>query len=229
MSFPKWPMGPIGPTGNDPYAWTIQTLRAVTKTILMYPRNFEWSTQGFGMLRTYVDHGKKYRLNVWDKSLAVPNVSVIHDHPWSFTSWILSGDFTNVRYDITEPIDIEPQGIGNYEPPAELPNDLWYNWQVIRTGPGGGPEGGYSGYCRLRARAPERYAAGSVYHQDPTEIHASVYTDGTVTINDRVRLPDGDHARVFWPAGESWIDAEPRDATPMEVANVTAKALELWN
>ena len=72
-------------------------LRAVVKTMLMYPHAFEWSVQGFGMLRAYFDKDKVYRLNIWDHDLAVPNVSVIHDHPWSFTSWIINGEATNTK------------------------------------------------------------------------------------------------------------------------------------
>lgn len=213
-----------------PYNQTIDGLRATVKTILMYPGNFDWSTQGFGMLRTYIDRDKKFRLNIWDSSLAVPNVSIVHDHPWSFTSWVCSGAFKNVRFDTTESADCEPGQFGNYTPPDSLPDqrDPWYDWQVIRTGPGGGPEGGDIGRCRLRAHAPEHYVAGDVYHQEPSEIHASYYQDGTVTFNDRVRLPDGDHARVFWPMGGKWIDAEPRNASRIEIKNVIGNALEKW-
>lgn len=186
-------------------------LRAVVKTMLMYPHAFEWSVQGFGMLRAYFDKDKVYRLNIWDHDLAVPNVSVIHDHPWSFTSWIINGEFNNLRYE-----EIDYIGAG-----------CEYDWAVIRTGPGGGPEGD-SGRSWLRSKPMEMYRTGDAYHQEPREIHESRFTDGTVTLNERTRLPDGDHARVFWPSGGKWIDAEPRKAMPIEIARVTGKALERW-
>ena len=170
------------------------------------------------MLRCYLDEDKRYRLNIWDPAFAVPYVSIVHDHPWSFTSWIINGVFTNVRYDIDPAPLCHSPGWG----------DALFDWQVIRTGPGGGPEGGDSGTLHLRARAPERYVTGDTYHQEPSEIHESHFIDGTVTLNDRTRLPDGDHARVFWPAGTAWVDAEPRDATPGEVATTVRRALGVW-
>ena len=188
---------------------TGHALRAVVKTVLMYPHAHDWSVQGFGMLRCCLDKEKVYRLNIWDADLAVPHVSLIHDHPWSFTSWIINGEFNNRRYDLSSS------------------KKVTHEWAVIRTGPGGGPEGD-RGLCTLRPREVEMYRTGDTYHQEPAEIHASYYTDGTVTLNERKRLPDGDHARVFWPAGEKWVAAEPRRAMPIEIARVTGKALERW-
>jgi hypothetical protein len=181
--------------------------RIAVKMMLEHPFDYEWSTQGFGMLRTYFDADKRFRLNIWDSHLAVPLCSIIHDHPWSFDSLILAGNFVNRRYCTV------PWG----EPTHE--------WQVIQTGPGGGPDGD-RGMIRLCKTSNELYYPGDTYHQEPTEIHASYYTDGTITLNDRTRLPDGEHARVFWPVGSKWVDAMPRRATIDEIADVTFTALE---
>lgn len=79
---------------------TFDALRASVKSILQEsPWNRDWTVQGFGMLRCYLDSDKRFRLNIWDDRLAVPHVSVIHDHPWSFDSWIINGIFHNQRFE----------------------------------------------------------------------------------------------------------------------------------
>lgn len=181
-------------------------LRATVRAVLERPERNSWSIQGFGMLRTYLDPQKRWRLNIWHSRFAVPGVSIIHDHPWDFTSWVISGRFQNVRY-------IHNSRFGTP-----------YNWMVIKTGEGGGPDGGH-GEMRLREDWTESYQPGDTYRQSAEEIHASLYEDGTVTLNDRRRRPDGEHARVFWPDGTEWVDAEPRQATPDEVAEITQFAL----
>ena len=168
-----------------------------------------WSVQGFGMLRTFFDKDKRWCLNIWDAALAMPNVSTIHDHPWSFDSWIISGEFVNQRFI-------------QYNYNGEL-----FEYAVIKTGEGGGPDG-ERGKTYLRAEPAERYLRGNKYHQDATEIHLSAYEDGTVTLNDRTRVGDDEHAHVFWPAGQEWVDAIPRPATETEVLSTVQKALERW-
>lgn len=171
--------------------------RAFVEKVLEHADEYDWSRQGFGMLRTYFGEDKKFRLNIWDSRLAVPLCSIIHDHPWHFKSLVLAGDFRNVRYACMR---------------ERSEHEATHEWQVIQTGPGGGPDG-ERGFCTLTAYEPELYGPGSVYHQSSTEVHASHYSDGTITLNDRIRLPDAEHARVFWPVGEKWIDAMPASIT----------------
>ncbi len=198
-------------------------MRAMVRNILESPLtrkrsgDLDWTVQGFGMLRTYLDKDKRFRLNIWDVALSVPNVSLIHDHHWSFDSWIISGEFVNTRF-------LEEYQIVN---PAQVGSGEDYDYTIIKTGEGGGPDGERHS-TRLFELPAERYLKGNKYHQDPTEIHFSAYADGTVTLNDRTRVGDGEHARVFWPAGTEWVDAMPRRATETEVLNTVSKALERW-
>ncbi len=185
--------------------------RAVAEEVLSKPWNRDWSVQGFGMLRAYFGADKRFRLNIWDSHLAVPLCSIIHDHPWAFDSLILAGEFKNQRYRCENRQDRDQWGAS-------------HEWQVIQTGPGGGPDGSH-GFCSLFETATELYGPGDTYSQTPTEVHASYYTDGTITLNDRTRLPDGEHARVFWPVGLEWIDAIPHPATMGDIETVTARAL----
>lgn len=181
-----------------------------------------WTVQGFGMLRCYLDDDKRFRLNVWDDDLAVPGVSTIHDHPWHFNSWIISGSFVNRRYVTEVPISLDPS----------KPSDTDITGRVvdcmrIRTGEGGGPAGKIARGV-LYQLPDEHYTAGDIYHQDAHEIHESLPLDGCVTLNDRCRLPDGEHALVFWSAGQKWVDAEPREATLGEIIRTLEYALNRW-
>lgn len=190
-------------------------MRAMVHSILFQsftrPESLRWTVQGFGMLRAYLPYGgsaKRFRLNVWNADLAVPNVSVIHDHPWSFDSWIINGRFGNVRF------------VEDYH------NGDAYDWMKIRTGEEAGKQLAARSRIRLRSLPVEHYTTGDKYHQDADEIHLSAYADGTVTLNDRVG--DTEHARVFWPAGQEWVDAKPREATRKEISEGIHLALELW-
>ena len=184
-------------------------MRAMVRTILNYPFDHRWTVQGFGMLRMYMPGaGKRFRLNVWSSALAVPKVSIMHDHPWAFDSWIINGQFRNVRY------------VEDYH------NGDAFEFMTIKCG-----EEGCSisqrALIRLRSLATEYYNTGDTYHQDATEIHASFYDDGTVTLNDRIG--DTEQARVFWPAPGVWVDAKPREATRIEIAHATSLALGKWH
>jgi hypothetical protein len=172
-----------------------------------------WTVQGFGMLRCYLDSEKVYRLNIWSSTLAISGVSVVHDHPWHLSSLILSGKICNVRY---------------VEVPLSHRDAVDFHGQRIKTGEGGGPEGERFD-ARLRYLQPETYGPGDTYAQRAEEIHCSDPDDGAVTLNCRERVGDGEHARVFWPYGEEWVDAEPRPASYSEVRSTIASALERWS
>jgi hypothetical protein len=193
-------------------------MRSMVRFILLDARKYRWNrwtVQGFGMLRTYIPEGsgagnpKRFRLNVWSGKLAVPGVSIIHDHPWAFDSWIINGRFRNVRY------------VEDYH------NGDGFKFMTIKCGEKGCAMS-EPAMVRLRALPTEHYKTGDKYHQDAHEIHASYYDDGTVTLNDRVG--DTEHAKVFWadePHGY-WVDAKPREATPDEIDSATSLALGKW-
>jgi hypothetical protein len=73
----------------------------------------------------------------------------------------------------------------------------------------------------------ETYREGSSYSEQAHEIHLSDPARGTITIVKRKKLPDPDHALVFWELGE-WVSAEPHPATPTEILDITSMALSLW-
>lgn len=196
------------------YPASIPFGREAILKLLQNAGDYEWSVQGFGMLRTYLDYPKRWRLNVWDQRLAVPGVSTVHDHPWHFDSVVVGGIVINQRLD---PV-----------PWAKVPLSQRFSVARIKTGEGGGPTGEPPQVVGLIRRKPEVILAGQSYHQQADEIHESMPLDGTVTLNSRDRLPDGEHARVFWPYGETWVDAEPRVASPDEVSRTVGDALKNW-
>ena len=184
-------------------------VRPLVKSLLRNAKNYEWTVQGLGMLRTYLDSEQVYRLHVWHKSIKVPEVSGLHSHPWDFVSYVISGCIWNTRYTFNT-LYGEP-----------------YFGSEIRCGPGGGvvkelPE------RRLMKGLPECYIAGETYFMTSDEIHSSDFSDGTVSIIKRRFLNNRDNALVFWEPGSEWVSAESRPATLDEVENAVNVALENW-
>lgn len=175
--------------------------------VLEHWQDFPWTVQGFGMVRTYLDDAQRWRLNVWDDRLKVPNVSEIHDHPWDFRSWVLCGRLTNVRF-------LESQAADKGAVP--------FQHVEIVTGEGGGPVMGVV-TRHLVAVRPEGYEPGDTYTQRRQEIHVTKCERGTVTLNDRGEPTPEHTARIYWAAGP-WINAEPRAATHDEVRDAIVAA-----
>lgn len=181
---------------------------AAIRSILEHHSAFHWTVQGFGFIRTYLDADKRWRLNVWHNGLCIPNVSTIHDHPWDFVSYIIVGKMMNTK---------------NEQDYGKLPTHDYFK---IITGEGGGPTGEINS-CTLVDCGHQIYLPGNIYEQVVTEVHETRFSNGTVTLNDR-SPPTPDHkARVFWPVGEKWVDAIPRDATKEEVELAVGTALEI--
>jgi hypothetical protein len=184
----------------------LPALRALVRTILTNAQAFDWSLQGMGMLRLHLPGA--YRLHVWDSRYRVPNVSMIHDHlQWGLHSTIIAGELTNRRYAMDA--DGEPHLFRTLKP------GYGYYWKDDAQ------------RCGLRALRAITYGPGGEYEQEPAEIHQSDPLDGTVTLMHKRPTAD-ESARVFWPDGEQWVSAEPRRATPEEVADITGHALERW-
>lgn len=184
--------------------------KSLVKKILEQPFEYNWSIQGLGMLRLYLDD--VHRLHIWNSQYAVRNVSQMHTHPWNFRSLVVAGVVKNERYiEVTTPDD---------------PEVLWYNKQTIFCGVGGGLVGN-SSLTTLISTGIETYVERETYTEEAHEIHVSRPEDGTVTIINREYLDDADHALVFWEDGD-WVSAEPRPANNYEIADFTTLALSKW-
>lgn len=187
----------------------MQPTEIVIRSVLERAGTYRWTTMGFGMIRTYLDDAKRWRLTVWDDRLQVPGVSTIHDHPWSFTSHVICGTLINQRYRCEF-----AEGVASHQ------------FHRIKTGEGGGPVE-HAVDCLLRPRLCNTWQAGQSYRQELREVHETLYDRGTVTLNDRTPPTKEHTARVFWPKGQQWVDAMPRSATHKEIVQATQAALEL--
>lgn len=188
-------------------------LFARSMDILTSPDAFPWTVQGFGMVRTYLDPAKEWRLNVWDDRLRyVDTVSDIHDHPWSFRSWVLAGQIENQRFrHLCREEGDEPH--------------LTHSMVEIKTGEEGGRVGPITSEI-LFPGPKELYVAGQDYAQNLSEVHRTVATRGCVTLNQRTPATTEYTARVFFPLGTEWVDAMPRKATAYEVHQACRAGLD---
>lgn len=167
----------------------------------------DWTMQGFGFLRLRIDNNT--RLHIWDSRLRQPGVSDIHDHTqWAFTSHVISGSVVNIRYTIN-------------------PHGQPHHMATLNCGVGGGMKHASTELVCLLSGAPELYLPQQTYRQEPDEIHRTLPADGTVTLIKQERR-EVDTARVFWPAGGTWGDAIPRQATAREVEDVGGFALSIF-
>jgi hypothetical protein len=196
--------------------------KTLAEAILRHADAFEWSIQGLGMLRTYIDAEKTLRLHVWSREHAVPGVSQMHTHPWHMKSHVLAGVVMQYRYTL--------EGTEAEVPDREVTYRMGlYNRQSLKCGVGGHLEEAPDKVW-LRQGDFEQYNAGEAYTQRADEIHVSNPLSGTVTLLDR-KVPEGanpDLAYVFWPANEEWVSAEPRPATDEERDEIIGVALETW-
>lgn len=195
-------------------------LRAFVRNLLRHPitfalnndHPFEWSLQGFGMLRCYLDPEKQFRLHIWDPARAAYEVSTLHNHPWDFTSVIISGEVADRTYLVRE-VDLATR------------NTHWR--QRIQCGEGGGLCGGRQG-VQVRPLQTNLYRNGATYGHVAETVHESIPSAGAVTLIRRHFHPDTEHADVLWPVDKVWVSAEPHPATKDEVEHFTRLALKEW-
>lgn len=178
----------------------------VVRGILHNAVEYEWTLQGFGMLRLYLPND--VRMHVWSHRHVVKDVTLIHTHPWAFKSTVIAGAMYNIRYLRDASLRT------HYE-------------QQIRCGEGGGLRG-EPNLIGLRELRPEFYHDGDSYEQSSEEIHASYPMTGTVTVIHRTFNDDPDHSYVFWQNGSRFVSAEPRIASDIEVREITQQSLRRW-
>lgn len=179
-------------------------LQLAVLAILDRALSYEWSVQGFGVLRLYIrDLG---RLHIWDQDLIYPNVSMIHTHSWDLRSTIVAGVLANIRYT------------------KDMRGDLYHGTRLIT--------GYHTAHVKalpdtLLLQGPqEMYTAGDVYEQRADEIHMTEAFNGTVTLMERKEDVNGE-ADVYWPHGTEWGTAKPRKATEREIVEACAKAFRM--
>jgi hypothetical protein len=192
-------------------------LRLMAKAILQQANAYKWSLQGLGMFRLYLS--SELRMHVWDPGFAFPGASPMHTHPWDFNSCVVAGELTQTRF---TQVGMDALGETRY---GTAP----YRRSLLLCGEGGCQMEEPS-LIYLQEHRQESYGPGSWYSQRAEEIHWSRPEVGTVTLVFRTFREDlnRDHAYVFWPEGEEWGSAEPREAKHDEVQRMALTSLEKW-
>lgn len=182
--------------------------RLLIKDAIDHAPDTAWSLQGLGMFRYYFS--EHLRLHVWVPALAVPNVSVIHDHPWDFESHVIAGSIKNSTYRV-------------YSNPASH-----FMAQKIKCGVGTHTTSApYP--IGLEAHTPTIYKAGNSYKMVGSQLHKSIVPPtGAITLVERFfTKTDKEHATVCYLKEIGWVSAEPRQATASELATMRALAKDL--
>jgi len=183
-------------------------LQLAVLAILDNATNYEWSVQGFGVLRLYIR--RVGRLHVWDSALRYPNVSMIHNHSWDLRSDVVFGHLQNTRYNETSWLP----GMSNPEPFCKQRLVTGYKTHMVSP----------VEHVELSHYPVEIYLPGDVYQQRAHEIHCTNAADGTVTLMARNEDENG-QADVYWPRSGTWGTAKPRPATREEIEATVAKVL----
>ena len=189
--------------------------RDEVRDILENALDFEWQTQGFGMIRTYLPGEGEPRLQVWDQRIAVPSNNTIHDHPWAFTSQIIAGMIYNQRYGLA---------------PNPVSGDNGYMTQITP-----GVKGGFLSEqevipCRIKPWPVEVYSMGGTYSQTHRELHMTKYLQFTVTLITRTEREEADKATIAWygKPEDQPVFVNPAAAERNLVERITEEALATW-
>jgi hypothetical protein len=175
--------------------------RALVLTMLEHAEGFPWRMQEIGLMGLRLDDRRECRLHIWDPSYYAGEPPV-HDHPYDFTSTIIAGELTNVRY-AQDPGGEEYVRI-RYSPGAEAQRRS----EAVRLSP-----------------TSATFAEGQQYGQLAHELHASWQRPGTVTAI-RCSWVAAPELTVCLPDEASWTSGQGRAATPQEIKAFSAKALE---
>lgn len=177
-----------------------------------------WTFQGLGMMRYYLGADRGVRLHLWDTRRAERGVSVVHDHPWHFSSTIVCGQMVDVVY--------RAESAGKML--RTKPSHVLY---PLKCGKGAHIVA-EAGRNVLLVPTEKLYRAGETYGHKPTDLHESQPEAGTVTlvVRSSEASRDARDAHVAVPIASDgtskWGSAEPRDATCDEVRAFLFEAMQ---
>lgn len=193
--------------------------KSLVESILKNWRSYKWSLQGFGMLRLYIED--ELRLHIWDSRYQIRNVSIVHNHPWSFESHIIAGTIWNYEYEFNE-----AQPDNKFSEPYYLEKII--TGEKARAVETNKVKYGYLSHIDME---PQEYSEGDNYYQRKDILHKTVYADGTVTLIAREDRDPESHAYSGWPGflgRHGWISAAPCDATSEQVKSIVENSLSRW-
>jgi hypothetical protein len=176
--------------------------KALVLTLLQHAEDFPWRMQDIGLMSLRLDERREYRLHVWDPTYLVGEPP-IHDHPYDFTSTIIAGEMTNIRYE---------------EDPA--------GQEYVRFRYPPSDEAARESDIVMLSSTATAFTGGDQYFQIAHELHASWQQPGTVTAV-RCSWVEAPTLTVCL-RDDSWPSVQGRDATHDEIKSFTTKALELF-
>ncbi len=162
--------------------------KALVLTLLQHAEDFPWRIQDIGLLSLRLDDRREYRLHIWDPTVCVGEPP-IHDHPYDFTSTIIAGEMTNVRY-------------------AEDPTGAEY--VRFRYPPGAEAER-QSDTVRMSS-TEITYVEGGRYLQLAHELHGSWQRPGSVTAIQCAWI-EAPTLTVCLRDEASWLSGQAKDAS----------------
>lgn len=187
-----------------------KVLQSMVTDILKNRHRYDWTLQGLGMLRLKLPNGM--RLHVWDDRFRWVADARIHDHPWDFTSLIVSGMIWNTRYHPTPRADWKDIGTAS----------IARNQLRIKCGEGSCDHGEPVPVVLIPLDT-ETYGPGMRYNQRRDEIHLSEALNGTVSIIERIG--DTEIANVYYE--KTWDSAEPRRPCAIQLETICTGALSM--
>jgi hypothetical protein len=179
----------------------ISMTRALVRTMLEHAEDLPWRMQEIGLLGVRLDDRREHRLHVWAPSCSSGEPPV-HDHPYDFTSTVVAGEITNTRY------EEDAAGLEHVRTRYRIGDEDARRIDSVRlTG------------------AATTFGAGQRYSQRAHELHDSRQLPGTVTVI-RCRPVAVNELTVCTVGEAGWMSGQARPATPEEIEELTAAALE---
>jgi len=175
--------------------------RALVRTILEHAADYPWVLQDIGLLGLRLDERREFRLHVWAPAYSIDDPPV-HDHPFDFTSTVVAGELTNVRY-----VE-DPDGVEFQRARYTVGNEDERRTDTVRL-----------------SQTSTTLGAGDRYRQRAPELHSSHQVAGTVTIIRRA-FDETRELTVCTRPGAPWVSGQSRAASPAQVKEITAAALE---
>lgn len=180
----------------------ISEKRLLAARVIEQAHLYDWSVQGFGLIRTYLPGNK--RLHIWSQRFKIQDATTLHSHPWNFTSHVLAGRMHEI---VAEKVTIEQASCLDSNVLKAKENKILCgeDAKVIT-----------STDCFLSTKVTY-HQAGLSYSHKYSDIHASLPSFDCVTLIEREPLDDPDHAYSYTLNDDPWVSAEPRGIDHNEI------------
>ena len=170
--------------------------------------NLVWRYHGIGLLQTYLHEGDlETRVHIWDPILVLPQFheanGLVHDHRFSFTSFVLLGAIYDERW------YTEEHPAGEYQIHSTVNARKFKEEKGIQYGAHTEPEPEDSRRYNVN-RCGTWYNQGQRYEMAPRQFHHTIVQDFTVTLIVKRSVVHGP-AKIITKVGETLVNAFDHD------------------